>query len=158
MRRFRSIILLAALLILVRTGSALACRCEVAEPWNPDVDAARDRADFVFFGQAVSRSGFEEGIPVGYRYWTFDIAAVWKGPVSQMGRVYAHAESNLINSCDREFQVGVNYIVFAYLEPSTKSVRFRDGVCSLTAPVSEEKSFSHEIVRRLGPPSAEPPK
>jgi len=142
----------AVVLVVVSAETAAACRCDPVEPWNPDVATAREKADYIFFGRAVSRVGFEEEVPEGYRSWVFDVAAVWKGPVSRKGRVYAHAESNVVSSCDRAFEVGVAYVVFAYLEPDAKSIRYRDGLCSLTAEVSETKSFSHEIVRRLGVP------
>ena len=152
MRSIPFAVFVAVMLVPIFAASAEACRCEPVEPWDPDVETAREAADYIFFGRAVSRAGFEDEVPAGYRSWTFDVAAVWKGPVSRKGRVFAHAESNVVTSCDRAFEIGVAYVVFAYLEPDSRSARYRAGRCSLTAEIGETKSFSHEIVRRLGAP------
>jgi len=149
--------LLASVAVSVSAAhGAVACRCDTSEPWNPDVEAGLSSSDFVFFGQVTTRSGFDEGVPRSFRSWEFDVAAVWKGPGLRTSRVFAHSESNLVSSCDREFKIGETYVVFAYLEPGASSERFRAGVCSLTSLITSESGFSHDLVRRLGDPKHEP--
>ena len=114
------------------------------------------RADFVFFGEVVSEFGSRKPHLASDLGWNFDVAAVWKGPEGRTAQIYSHDEDNSISSCDSEFDVGVIYVVFAYLDRDASSTRYRVGRCSLTMPVTKGEPTATAIVGELGEPASRP--
>ena len=158
MRR-ASLAALAVLLLVLEAGSALACRCARIElGGTPNVEKSLSEADFVFFGEVMSKHDDGDPYEDAWRSWEFDVAAVWKGDVSRRARVYAHSETGVISSCDREFEVGSTYVVFGYLEKGIDRPRFRTHLCSLTTRVELGEPRAQKIVGRLDELVERPPR
>ena len=136
-------------------SSAAACRCKKIHnwPWDPiDVASAVENSDYVFYGKAISQLGARTSPLRGDIAWNFEVAAVWKGPTSQTALIHGQPATGTATNCDREFEVGKIYVVFAYQDRTTDSSHFQVNQCSLTTEVQLESAFAKEIIGRLGDP------
>lgn len=125
--RISMVLVICALATLLVGGSEdVPCECDaILSPAQ-----AFERADLVFFGQP-SRFYYAAGAQrEWHQYWEFDVEGVWKGPAQSHLRIYASGSEGP-NTCDRYFQVGERYLVYAYLENKFPN-RYLVSTCSRT--------------------------
>ena len=136
--------IVAAILNLADASLASACRCLP----NDTVEAQYERAELVFFGRVTFHNGAESR-ETQRRYWELEVEGVWKGPVQQKIRIYAHSpKSGLFTSCDRELETGKMYLVFASTFQGYPG-RFQAGKCSGTVVGAD----AIEALRVIGAPT-----
>jgi hypothetical protein len=118
-----SLAVLGLTLALGSAGPARACSC--APP--PDAPTALAGAHAVFQGTVVAvaledEERFQQAVA------TFSVSKVWKGPV---GRSVEIRTSSSSASCGWEFQIGAEYVVYAYVWPQT-DLQLRTHLCTRT--------------------------
>ncbi len=107
-------------------GRASACTCDT----DDDVHAQLERAELVFFGRvALHHDASVQALET--RYWEFEVQGVWKGPAQRTLRLYAHSPNGHGDRCDREFEIGQSYLVFARTTKGHPG-RYRAQLCSGT--------------------------
>ncbi len=126
--RLLSVVVLVGLSVIVQRQPTQACEC--AEGIKT-TEAEVDRSLLVFRGVVTSFDQDERGrFEVG-----FQVATVWKGPVSAEITVWSSGG----NTCGYIFQVGVEYLVFVEHDGQVT-------VCGLTDPVDQ----TSRIIDQLG--------
>jgi hypothetical protein len=125
----------AVLAIVLGGDLANACSCGIAtQPAE-----AYEEADLIFFG-TVNRLHRGTGLNAkARRFWEFEVEGVWKGPAQPLIRIYAHDanapqdtdDAVAVDSCDKKFEMGTSYIVYAYLRKGAPN-RYRVNRCSRT--------------------------
>ena len=113
-----------------------ACSCMF--PDSPSV--ALEKADAVFLGRAVSVTGVEKDGYVDSLITEFDVATVWKGPVSRTIHIGSGASEA---GCGYVFTEG-EYIVYAYYS------EYREGLWTGLCGRTTELSRGMEDLAELG--------
>lgn len=121
--RLAVVVLLLAALLLASTGRSLACLCSPATP-----EEIFRRATVVFAGTVVS-DGESAGQPAEFR-----VSRVWKGAdyatrFVDVGGVATPDGRVTVTSCDPQFNVGEQYLVYATSGGPDKPVR--TGYCNI---------------------------
>jgi hypothetical protein len=125
--RFTLLLMVVSFLMLGSTQPAAACSCIM--PGTPVEEM--DRSAAVFSGKVVHLDtstapiiSSADPVVVG-----FDVSTIWKGPQeAQLAITTARSSA----SCGFEFQLGVEYIVYAY----EGEVGLETGLCTRTAPLA----------------------
>ncbi len=81
------------------------------------------------------------------RHWEFAVQGIWKGPVQETLRIYAHDPDGSLDECDFEFKLGQSYLVFARTEKGFPG-RYRANVCTGTV----RGEFAMRVLRIIGRP------
>jgi hypothetical protein len=122
----RAVVLAASLSVAAAwvAGPARACSC--AQP--PDVPTAFEGATAVFLGTVTSVGVDTSGAMASYGA-VFSVTESWKGPAGSEIRVVT-AQSSA--ACGFDFQVGVAYVIYAYVWPGDEDVTLRTHLCTRT--------------------------
>jgi hypothetical protein len=114
---------------LVFSKTLSACTCLDLPP-STDLE----RADVVFSGKIVS--GPTEGSS-NYRYWTTEVAGIWKGRVSSRVRIYGYVPpKGVTETCGApEFDKNETYMFF--LRNRKGKSGFTANICDATEKLSD---------------------
>ncbi|HEX9989406.1 MAG TPA: hypothetical protein VGE45_13140 [Chloroflexia bacterium] len=123
-------------------ASAHACSCA---PY-PSPNEMLDKADIVFSGKVLSirvegQDGPEDA--EWYRVNVFQVGSVWKG--RSQSQISVATAGNPFSSCDTSFDVGENYLVYAF-QSDNYAEPYAFGGCSRTTRLQ----YAEEDLKALG--------
>lgn len=110
----------------------IACSCAPPPPYAKAVK----QADAVFAGTVTTITPNQFGEVAGA---TFNVSNVWKGAITETFTMTA--PSPHVGMCSFVFEVGKQYVVFAYGKPEAMTTN----ICTRTNQVADGKSLPKEL-------------